>query len=365
MRLKLPRHVHGFVDRHGKPRHYLRRPGFKPVPLPGLPYSLEFMEAYDAAMAGHSIVRQIGSERTKLGTLNAAVIAYYNSEAFSQLSEGTRKARRNILDRFREEHGEKRISKLSTRPLTVILSKKKQFAARNWLKAFRGLCNFAVASGLMADNPTNDIELKAPKSAGFHSWDEQEISQFEERHPVGTRARLALALLLYTVQRRGDVVRLGRQHERDAGLTISITQQKTGTAVVIPIHPHLRVILDATPSKHLTYLVTEAGKPFSAAGFGNWFADRCREAKLPARCRAHGLRKAACRRLAEAGCTAPQISAISGHLSIREVQRYIDAANRTLLAREGMAKVATAFPSTVNIHSQTEATGLQNRSKRP
>lgn len=174
----------------------------------------------------------------------------------------------------------------------------------------------------------------------------------------GTKARLALGLLLYTAQRRGDVVAMGRQHER--GGFLAIVQDKTGTPVEIPIHPELRAIIEATPSGHLTYLVTEFGKPFTPAGFGNWFAERVSEAGLPERCRAHGLRKAACRRLAEAGCTAPQISAISGHLSLREVQPYIDAANRSLMAAEGMAKVAQAFPV-----SQTTITGLRKTGKTP
>ena len=43
-------------------------------------------------------------------------------------------------------------------------------------------------------------------------------SRFEAKHPIGSKARLALALLLYTGQRRGDVVRLGRQHIRNGVL---------------------------------------------------------------------------------------------------------------------------------------------------
>src|SRR5690349_6964704 len=104
------------------------------------------------------------------------------------------------------------------------------------------------------------------------------------------------------------------------------------------VHDDLLALIAATPSGHLNFLVTEFGKPFTPAGFGNWFADRCNEAGLPNRCRAHGLRKAACRRLAESGASAPEISAISGHLSIKEVQRYIAAADRKVMARAGMAK---------------------------
>jgi integrase len=100
----------------------------------------------------------------------------------------------------------------------------------------------------------------------------------------------------------------------------------------------LQTVLDATPSEHLTFLVTEFGKPFAPAGFGNWFRDQCNEAGLPKHCSAHGLRKAACRRLAEAGCTAHQIAAISGHASLREVERYTKAVDQARLAKDAIKK---------------------------
>jgi integrase len=105
------------------------------------------------------------------------------------------------------------------------------------------------------------------------------------------------------------------------------------------LHPALAAVIDATPNEHLTVLVTEYGQPFTAAGFGNWFRARCDEAALPARCAAHGLRKAACRRLAEAGCSANVIASISGHTTLREVERYTKAADQERMAREGMAAI--------------------------
>ena len=74
----------------------------------------------------------------------------------------------------------------------------------------------AVEIGLRADDPTQGIKLLRPKSKlGFHRWSEGEIAQFEARHPVGTKPRLALALGLYTGQARQDVVAMGPQHIRD------------------------------------------------------------------------------------------------------------------------------------------------------
>jgi integrase len=128
---------------------------------------------------------------------------------------------------------------------------------------------------------------------------------------------------------------LGRQHIRDG--FINVRQQKTGIELAIPIHPILASVIGQTPADHLTLLTTKAGKPFSAAGFANWFRDRCKEAGL-VHCSAHGLRKAAARRLAEAGCTTHEIAAITGHASLSEVQRYTKAADQRRLALSAMEK---------------------------
>ena len=116
--------------------------------------------------------------------------------------------------------------------------------------------------------------------------------------------------------------------------------------LVIPLHPELAAMLHATPSEHLTFLTQKNGRPLSPAGFAHWFREMCHEAGLPAGTSAHGLRKAACRRLAEAGCSASVIQAISGHASLREVQRYVEAADQARLARSGIDTVVAAFPST-------------------
>ena len=70
-----PKFVQAFIDRNGKPRFYLRRPGFKSVPLPGLPWSPQIHGVYEAALSGQP--SQIGERRTKPGTISAAIIGYY------------------------------------------------------------------------------------------------------------------------------------------------------------------------------------------------------------------------------------------------------------------------------------------------
>jgi integrase len=147
-------------------------------------------------------------------------------------------------------------------------------------------------------------------------------------------------LLLYTTQRRGDVVRMGRQHIRETpdGPALYVKQRKTGVELLIPIHPELRTVLDATPSEHLTFLVTATGKPYGDNHFSESFREWCDAAGLPKRCSAHGLRKAACRRHAENGCSANEIMSHSGHGTMKELVRYTKAADQARLARTALAK---------------------------
>jgi len=60
-------------------------------------------------------------------------------------------------------------------------------------------------------------------------------------------------------------------------------------------------------------------------------------------CSAHGLRKAAARRLAEAGCTAHEIAAITGHASLGELVRYTKAVDQRRLAEAAMTKTRTSM----------------------
>lgn len=325
--------VQAFIDRNGKPRFYFRRAGFKSVPLPGLPWSPKFMEVYEAALSGQPL--QVGASRSKPGTVSAAISGYYHDQSFLTLAPSTQRPLRGILEHFRAEHGDKRIALLQRQHISMLLKSKKRFAARHWLKAIRGLMKYAVEIGLRHDNPTVSVKLPSLKTDGYHTWTEAEIEQFQAHHKAGTRARLALMLLLHTGQRRSDVVRMGRQHVREG--VLHVRQQKTGIELAIPLHPALASVITEPPAEHLTLLPTQTGKPFSAAGFGNWFRDRCNEAGLP-HCSAHGLRKAAARRLAEAGCTVHEIAAITGHASLNEVQRYTKAADQARLARAAMNK---------------------------
>jgi integrase len=338
--MRIRKHVHSWIDdRHGKAkaRYYFRRRGCKQVPLPGLPGSPEFEQAYQAALAGTSLPSTVGEKRIRVGSIDALVVAYLNSPGFIALRPSTQQVYRGIIETFAKEHGSKPVAGLTREHIEKMLARKAKTpgAANHWLRMLKTVLKFGVRSGMCANDPARDVEFIKRKIVGFHCWTEDEIAQFEAHHPVGSKARLALALLLYTAQRRGDVVKMGRQHIRNGA--IAVVQEKTNKPLMIPIHPALQIVLDATPSEHLTFLTTSYGQPFTSDGFGNWFKKQCDAAGLPKHCTAHGLRKAACRRLAEAGCSANVIASISGHKTLKEVERYTRAADQEKMARAAMA----------------------------
>jgi integrase len=338
MRLEL-RYVQTFNAR-GHRYYYFRKPGCARIRLPGLPGSTEFMSAYQAALDAVPRI-EIGAGRTVPGTISSLVVAYYGSADFRDLGPATQQYRRWLIEKFRAGFGSHPVGGLEAKHIGAMLTKiAKPPMRKQWLKMLRGLMRYAICIGMRADDPTIGFKIKQRQSDGIPTWGETEIEAFRRHHPLGSRARLAFELLLNTGQRSGDVRRMGRQHVQ-AG-AIQVTQEKTGAKLLIPMHHDLAETIAAMPTVGVkTFLVTPSGKPYTATGFKAWFRQQCDAAGVR-HFSAHGLRKAACRRLAEAGCTEKQIAAISGHRSLAEVARYTRAADQAVLARAAMDKVRTS-----------------------
>jgi integrase len=339
-RLQL-KYVHAYKDRHGRTRFYFRRYGQPNIALPGLPGSGEFMAAYAAALEGEGAAPLPTQRlnRSAPGSTSAAVSAYLSSIDFANLAPRTQSDRRSILEGFREECGHKPFALMRRIDVEKRIAERKPHTAKNFLKALRSMVAVALRTGLCTIDPTEGVRVKVRDSVdGFRAWGEPDIDQFETCWAIGTRERLALALLLYTGQRRGDVITMGRQHIRNGVLTVR--QGKTGAAVAIPIHPELGAILAASDARQMTFLTTPTGKPYGPTAFSNWFGKACRTAGLPLGLSAHGLRKAMCRRLAEAGCSEKQIASISGHATMKEVSRYTKSADQTRMARDAMEAIS-------------------------
>jgi integrase len=289
---------------HGKPYYYFRKPGCARIKLAGLPGSAEFMAAYQAALTASAPPSDIGAKRSGPGTVTALVALYANSSQFKhEIATETRRTMWAILRKFRDEHGSKRVALLRREHVLAILDGRPPFAKRNWLRALRPLLDFAVSIKWIAENPTTDIKAKVPrKGEGFRAWGEEQIAAFREA-----------------------------------------------------IH--------AMPSKgrQLTFLVTASGKPFSPAGFTNWFRDTCNEAGLHG-FSAHGLRKASLTRFAEAGCSAHEIAAFGGHKTLSEIAHYTRSVKQAALAREAMAKARTKLSKTTGPSVKHRKKANENKS---
>jgi integrase len=341
MKIKL-RFLQKFTDRYGLTRCYLRKPGHSRVPLPP-PGTRGFLEAYEAALACEPAA--IGASRTKAGTMASLAIAYFQSPAFTSMDVSTQKKHRGIAEAIVQDHGERKVRDLRRAHIEAILNQKAATpgAANNWLQVLRRMMRVAVANRLRDDDPCVGVQGLRYVSTGHATWTEEDIEKFERHYPVGSMPRLALAVMLFTGCRISDAVQLGRQHVKHGFITY--TQHKNRNrkpiTLTIPVHPELARIIEATPAQHLCFLTSGFGKPFkSSASLGNWMRHRLREAGLPDDLASHGLRKACARRLAEAGRTPHQIGSITGHRTLKEIERYTRAADQKKLAVEAMRGIA-------------------------
>src|SRR5215510_14060191 len=326
-RIRLP-YVHEYLDRHGKLRRYVRRPGLCRVALPGLPGSPEFMQAYQDAMSGPAL--RPGA--AKAGTLAALAAEFFASTEFANLKPSSQATYRMVLAPVLGLDGHRLVRDLPSDKARKIIQEigANRPALANLTKSIlRRLFSFAIATGQRRDNPFDIIPRY--KIGTHHTWSDDELAAYEKRWPLGTRARLAYDILLYTAQRVGDAVRIQRSDIRNG--IITLVQEKTGAEVFIPLHPALARSIKAGPATGLYLIGDRAGRPITARRLSELISDAAKAAGLPRLCVAHGLRKAALRRLAEHGATSKEMQAVSGHKSLREIERYTQMADQQRLAK--------------------------------
>lgn len=349
----LPKYVTVFTDRHGRQRFRYRRKGFEGGYFKAALGTDEFRREYKAFESGKIDPIQEAIARTVPGTVDDLVTRYFAVPSRLGPTEPTQSKVRAIISRFRTEHGHRNvvdfefdhIEKIITRRIPKVPSadgKRMEGgieAARKLRKELVRLFDFAVKVKMRATNPAREagrVKVAAgQRSKGFHTWTEAEIAQFYERHPVGTKARLAMDLMLWTGQRRGDMIRFSKDDLIDG--RIPIRQAKGGKELLLPLAPQLVASIVAVPrvDGQKTYLVHAHGKPFRNASFGNWFRDRCNEAGLP-QCSAHGLRKAMMRRLAELHLGNQSLKSVSGHTRDEEVATYTRDVNQAAMAEHAI-----------------------------
>jgi integrase len=347
--IRLYRYIAEDVDRHGNVRIYFRRKGQRKIRLTEVPGTVAFDAEYQRAFSGALKPPTNQHSAAMPGTMRWLCEQYYASAAFQSLAPSTRKVRRGILEEICERAGQFRYAMMEPSHVAKLRDEKAAFphAANNRVKTLRQLFAWALSPeyGYVKKNPARDVtRLRGTNPDGIRAWTEHDALRYEARHPLGTKARLAFDLLLYTGVRRSDVVRLGPQMERwftetlpDGNMVevqkLVFTEMKGGSRIVktheLPILPPLRESIDATLTGHLVYLMTAWGKPHSAKAFGNWFKKRCREAGLED-LSAHGLRKLGAQRCAEAGATEHQLMALFGWTTPQQAAVY-KKANRARL----------------------------------
>jgi integrase len=334
-----PPHLHRQVSRHGKTVWYVRickGPRIRVRHAFGTP---EFDAEYQAALAGLP-PRQSTKDKTSIGSLAWLIERYRERTAWSDLSSATRRQRENIFKHVLESAGGQPFAKITTATIMAGRDRRASTPAqsRNFLDAMRGLFRWALKAKLVKSDPTVGVDNPPrPNTGGFQVWTEDDMAAYEARWPLGTRQRVWLDVLIYTGLRRGDAVRLGRQHVRNGVATIKT--EKTDTIVTLPILPALTETIQAGPCGDLTFIAGENGRPLTKESFGNLFRKACRDAGLRDRS-AHGLRKAAATRAANAGATVAQLEAIFGWNGGTMASLYTKAADRRRLAMEAMHKLA-------------------------
>jgi integrase len=331
------------VSRHGTVRWVVRIGRGPRTPITARYGSPEFEAAYHAAIRGEVVLAR---PKRQDGTLAWLVARYQGSSAWAGLAKATQKQRANILKHVLESAGDMPIAEIAR---THIIDGRERRAhtpsqANNFLNTMRYLFKWAIEQEYIDKDPTDGVKnVKRPKG-GFHPWTEDEIAAFESRWPIGTRERLALEIFLCTGLRRGDAAKLGRQHIKDG--VILIRAEKTGAQLAIPVLPELEAAILATPTGNLSLIATASGRPMVKEGFGNWFKDACMAAGVPGS--AHGLRKAAAARLANAGVTEAELDAIMGWTPGSGMSRiYTRTRDNARLAAQAIEKLKASKKRTL------------------
>jgi integrase len=281
----------------------------------------------------------IAKGEARPGTFAYLIASYYQTVEFANLKASSKQLYRYALEPLKAKYGHQPVSTV-TRPNLIAIIEKIGARAPGMANLTRAVLQKMLKGAFdrnqIAENPLAR-KVDAYKIGTHHTWTDAELLQFEARWPLGTRQRLAYALLFYTGQRSGDVVRMSRKDI--VGGRICVVQEKTGTKLEIKIHPDLAAALKAYPAKGLNLIGDEHGRPIKRPALSHLMRVAIREAGLPARCVPHGLRKAVLRTMAESGASSKRLAAVSGHKTTKELDRYTAAADQPTLADDGISSI--------------------------
>jgi len=289
--------------RHGRECYYFRPWHGSRIRIRETIDTEEFELRYKALVAQQTLAKRKPSAPTQAtpNTFRWLGIQYTTSTRFTdELDPGTQHTHRQIFESMylepiapggQEVFADCPLDRFDARAIAILRDRKKTTpeAANMRLKRLRAMFKWAMqpenAHLGVTSNPAREVaKLKPKRKGGFAVWTPEDLDKFEAHHPIGSKARLALALLMFTGARRSDVMRLGPPMVRDGTLTwlpFKGRNRESAVEMNIPVIPDLRAIIDGTPVVGTTtFLVTHYGRPFTKEGFGNKMADWCREAGI-------------------------------------------------------------------------------------
>lgn len=350
---ELPKGVSIDRDRHGNVRLYFRAPGRSKVRLTESPGTQEFDEEVAAARLNVPYKPKIAKPETSTGRKDAAegtlqwLLGEYRSRIGKRVNPILLSRRLRLIEEICDsDHKGRRRGDLPF----AMMERKHVLEMRDSLKSTPGAQNevaktisalfgWAVENELLKVNPAAGIK-RLNVGDGFHAWTMDEVEQFEAKHQLGSKARLALHLGMYTGLRLADIAIVGRQHVKNGWLTIrpGKTKRSSGVVVEIPVLQALQDTIDASPCGEMTFLVSEWKAPFTVNSLGNKMRDWCDQAGLP-QCSMHGLRKAGATLAAENGATDEDLMAIFGWTSKQQTTLYTRSASRKRIAGRAIHKL--------------------------
>lgn len=330
-------YIHAFTDRHGRVRYYFRFKGKRwPLPAPGEP---GFAAAYETLKAQTKDNAALAEVRFIPGSLGWAIEQWTISAKYRSRGDKTRSNDRRVLDELRRVYGGGLLSDLQGRHVRAIRNHMQQTFSSSTADMAISLLSLVWQHAVehleqdLDNNPTHGISRVHEAGEGHEPWPLELIELFAKDAPFAHV--LALHLLLYTGQRRSDVVKM--KWSQFDGSVISVKQQKTGEPLVVPCHTVLRGTLSQTPRQSEYILTGERGRPLKAEALSAAF--RRRLAKLGVTgYSVHGLRKNAGVALADAGCDVRDIMAILGHRSVGMAMHYTKRADQRRRAHSAIEK---------------------------
>lgn len=330
------RYLHRFKTRHGKFVWYVRRPGHGRIRIRGEFGTEDFNAQVKATLEG---APSPYPRRHKAVSGSVAWLweKYRATTAWTTLSAATRRQRENIMEGVLAKIGHEPYA--SIKRADIVASRDKRAAtpaqARNFLDAMRGLFRWALEAEYVKVDPTAGVTNPTrPPGEGFPAWSEDDVQAYQKKWELGTKERVWLDVLLYTGLRRGDAVRLGRQHVRDGVATLRTEKSQDEIVVTIPILPILAMTLKAGPTGDMAFICGDKQEPLTKESFGNYFRRACRDAGVKKS--AHGIRKFAATNAANNGATVAQLEAIFGWQGGQMAALYTRGANRRRLSLEAM-----------------------------